>query len=67
MCLATRKKDRCGSNGCRRKEFSKIRKEFAMRLVFELGLSYTETAPLLGVLASEVCQIIKTTTVAGIL
>ncbi|WP_331562367.1 hypothetical protein [Chlorobium sp.] len=46
-------------NGCRRKEFSKIRKELAMTLVFEMGISYALMAPLLGVSASEVCQIIK--------
>ncbi|NTV98331.1 MAG: hypothetical protein HGA70_04125, partial [Chlorobiaceae bacterium] len=51
--------------GCRRKEFSEIRKELAMELVFETGLSYAQTAPLLGVSASAVCQIIKIATVAG--
>jgi hypothetical protein len=51
-------------NGCRRKEFSEIRKELAMTLVFEMGLSYARTAPLLGVSASAVCQIIKTAAAA---
>jgi len=52
-------------SGCRRKEFCEIRKELAMKLVFEMGLSYARTAPLLGVSASAVCQTIKTATGAG--
>jgi hypothetical protein len=49
--------------GCRRKECSKVRKELVMKLVFELGLTYAETAPLLGISASAVSKIVNTTAV----
>jgi REP element-mobilizing transposase RayT len=45
--------------GCRRKACSEIRKELVMKFVYELGLSYAEIAPLLGISASAVCQIVK--------
>ena len=44
--------------GCRRKECSEVRKELAMKLVLELGLTYAETAPLLGISASAVSKIV---------
>jgi REP element-mobilizing transposase RayT len=49
--------------GCRRKECSKVRKELAMKLVLELGLTYAEMAPLLGISASAVSKIINITAV----
>jgi REP element-mobilizing transposase RayT len=45
--------------GCRRKECSAVRREIAMKLVFELGLTYAETAPLLGISASAVSKIVN--------
>jgi REP element-mobilizing transposase RayT len=47
------------AKGCRRKECSEVRKELAMKLVFELGLTYAESAPLLGISASAVNKIVK--------
>jgi REP element-mobilizing transposase RayT len=46
-------------SGCRRKAFSDMRKELTTKLVFDRGLSYAEIAPLLGISASAVCQIIR--------
>ena len=46
-------------SGCRRKEYSDLRKELSMKLLFGMGLSYAEIAPLLGISASAVCQIIR--------
>jgi hypothetical protein len=45
--------------GCRRKVCSEVRKELVTKLVFELGLTYAETAPLLGISASAVSKIVK--------
>lgn len=45
--------------GCRRKECSKVRKELAVKLMFEMGLTYAETAPMLGLSASAVSKILK--------
>ncbi|NTU50348.1 MAG: hypothetical protein HGA87_05630 [Desulfobulbaceae bacterium] len=47
------------AGGCRRIECSVVRKELAKKLVFELGLTYAETAPLLGISASAVSKIVK--------
>ncbi len=47
--------------GCRRKEYSNMRKVLSMKLVFDMGLSYADIAPLLGISASAVCQIIRAT------
>ncbi|AOS84235.1 hypothetical protein BIU88_08885 [Chlorobaculum limnaeum] len=46
-------------SGGRSRACSEIRKELAPKLAFDLGLSYAETAPLLGISASAVCQIIR--------
>ena len=48
--------------GCRQTACTEIRKELVRKLVFEIGLSYAETAPLLGISASAVCQIIRAST-----
>jgi DNA-directed RNA polymerase specialized sigma subunit len=48
---------------CRNK-LAEIMGKLAMTLVFEMDLSYALTAPLLGVSASAVCQIIKTASAA---
>ena len=46
-------------SGSRRKECSSVRKELALRFVLELGLSYAETARMLGISASGVNQIVR--------
>jgi REP element-mobilizing transposase RayT len=46
-------------SGGRSKVCSTIRKELALKLVFDMGLSYAESAPLLGISASAICQIIR--------
>lgn len=46
-------------SGCRRQEYSNMRKELSMKLVFDMGLSYADIAPLLGISASAVCQIVR--------
>lgn len=45
--------------GCRRKECAEVRKELAVHLVCDLGLTYAEMAPLLGISASAVSKIVK--------
>lgn len=47
------------AGGCRRKQCSEVRKELAMKLVMELGLTYAETAPILGISASAVIKIVR--------
>jgi putative transposase len=51
--------------GCRQKACTEIRKDLVRKLVFEIGLSYAGTAPLLGVSASAVCQIIRASIADG--
>jgi putative transposase len=47
------------AGGCRRKECSEVRKELAKKLVVELGLTYAESAPLLGISASAVSKMLR--------